>query len=234
MGCRSKWGRRPRGGEVAKSPSLEGLPALVTRSVLEHVKREVLTDHRIEQERRARENRQHKKLPRDWGKFIASLAAWDWFLNPLSFRGRTPGFGPPVSDLALSRITEFLLRIQSNAGVLIGWVTAEESGRLGGRYHCHALITGVRDLSRQFWQREAYRCFGRTRIVPFDPQRGAAFYVAKYEGKLTGNIELGGFLKGRDLSKCVQSRSVGGGQDGVESAPLLRSNFHSCLSRWHR
>ena len=194
----------------------------------------MLTDHRIELERWTRDNRERRKMPRAYGKFVAGLAAWDWFINPLSFRDRNPGFGPAMPDLALIRITEFLSRIQSDAGKLIGWVLAEEFGRLGGRYHCHVLITGVGHLSRQYWQREAYRCFGRTRIEPFDRQRGGAFYVAKYEGRLTGQIDLGGFLKGRDLSRCGQSHSVGGGQDVVKSQPLPKSFFHMCLSRRHR
>jgi hypothetical protein len=214
--------------------SLAALPMLVLQSASEHGKREMLTDHRIEQERWARECRQRRMMPRAFGMFIAGLAAWDWFINPLSFRDRNPGVGPPVPDVALIRITEFLSRVQSDAGRLIGWVIAEEFGRLCGRYHCHALITGVRDLSRQFWEREAYRCFGRTRIEPFDPQRGAAFYVAKYEGRLTGQIDLGGFLKGRDLSRCDQSHSVGGCRVVVESVPMPKGCYHMCLPRRHR
>ena len=194
----------------------------------------MLTDHRIEQERRTRENRQRSMMPKAFGMFIASLATWDWFINPLSFRDRIPGFGPPVPGIALSRLTEFLIRLQIDAGQPIGWVIAEEFGRLGSRYHCHALITGVRHLSQQFWQREAFRCFGHTKIQLFDPERGATFYVAKYEGKLTGQVDPGGFLKGRDLSKCLESRSVGGGRDVVRSEPLPRSHFHMCLPRRHR
>lgn len=135
----------------------------------------MLTDHRIEQERWARENRQRSMMPRAFGMFIASLANWDWFINPLSLRDQIPGFGPPVPGIAMNRLNEFLIRLQIDAGRLIGWVIAEELGRLRGRYHCHALITGVRHLSRQFWQREAFQCFGCTKIHLFDPKHGAAF-----------------------------------------------------------
>ena len=41
----------------------------------------MLTDHRIELERLARENRQRKLPPRAFGKFVAELAEWDWFIN---------------------------------------------------------------------------------------------------------------------------------------------------------
>ena len=194
----------------------------------------MLTDHRIELERLARENKQRKLMPRAFGKFVAELAEWAWFINPLSFRDRIAGFGPPVSNLALKGIAEFLLRVQSEARRPVGWVIAEEYGQLGGRYHSHALITGVRHLSREDWEKEAFRCFGRTQIEPFDRQRGAAFYVAKYAGKLTDRIDFGGFLKGCDLAKCVQSRSFGGCRDVVKSQPLPQSYFHRCLPRWHR
>jgi hypothetical protein len=58
--------------------------------------------------------------------------------------------------------------------------------------------------------------------------------VAKFAGKLTGKVDLGGFLKGRDLSKCEQSRSRGGGRDLTVSPSLPRSFYHECLPRWHR
>jgi hypothetical protein len=194
----------------------------------------MLTDHRIEQERWALRRRERRKLAWPFGMLIATLAPWDWFINPLSFRDQAPGAGPPALDLAFGRITEFLSRIVSDAGRSIGWVIAEEFGRLGGRYHCHALISGVQHLSRQFWQREAYRCFGQTRIELFDPKRDGAFYVAKYEGRLTGHIHFGGCLRGVDLSKCEQSHSEGGGRDRTVSPPLPSRFYRRCWHGWHR
>ena len=194
----------------------------------------MLTDYRTQQDHWVRQYKERSEIPRAFGRFIAELADWDWFINPLSFRDRIPGFGPPVPGVAMSRLNEYLMRLQITAGQPIGWVIAEEFGRLGGRYHGHALITGVRHLSLDFWRREAYRCFGRTKIELFDPSRGAAFYLTKHAGTLTGKFDLGGFLKGRDLKKCEQSRSRGGGRDVVKSPGLLKSFFHMGLPRWHR
>jgi len=194
----------------------------------------MLTDHRLLQERWARENRERCKLPRAFGTFIVGLAAWDWFINPLSFRDRTAHSGPPVPEFALSQITEYLTLIQKQAERQVGWVIAEEFGQIGGRYHCHLLITGVKHLSRDYWRREAYRRFGRTRIEIFDPKRGAAYYAAKYEGRLSGQIHFGGTLAGVDLSRCERSRSQGGGQDVVISPAFPKSAYHSCFPRWHR
>jgi hypothetical protein len=173
-------------------------------------------------------------MPKAFGLFVATLAPWNWFINPISFRDRTPGFGPPVSNLALRKINEFMLRVQGKAMGPVGWVIAEEYGQLGGRYHVHALVTGVLNLSRNEWEKEACRCFGRTQIQMFDQERGAAFYMTKCAGKLIGRIDFGGILKGRDLAKCVQSRSFGGGRDVVKSQPLPADCYHRCVPRWHR
>src|ERR1043165_116577 len=46
----------------------------------------MLIDHRRAQERWARSIREHRQLARAFGTFIANLAVWDWFVNPLTFR----------------------------------------------------------------------------------------------------------------------------------------------------
>src|SRR5437879_3222148 len=46
----------------------------------------MLIDHRTAQERWTRGIRERKRLARAFGTFIANLAAWDWFINPLTFR----------------------------------------------------------------------------------------------------------------------------------------------------
>ena len=48
----------------------------------------------------------------------------------------------------------------------IGWVIAEEFGRLGGRWHVHLLIRGVQRIRRSKWWKRAFVRFGRTRIEP--------------------------------------------------------------------
>jgi hypothetical protein len=48
----------------------------------------------------------------------------------------------------------------------IGWVIAEEFGRLGGRWHVHLLIRGATQLRRAKWWRRAFIRFGRARIEP--------------------------------------------------------------------
>ena len=174
----------------------------------------MLKDHRLEVESRALQRRRRKKLAHAFGDFIAGVAPWDWFINPITFRdgwrpsecrrGLTnPGtppilrkkrveerfrignyavYGPdprieqyrpssrnnvssgaPVPDAAIAFIQEYFALLQAAADGPIGWMIAEEFGRLGGRWHCHALVTGVSKLRRTEWWRKAYQLFGRSR-----------------------------------------------------------------------
>jgi hypothetical protein len=146
----------------------------------------------------------------------------------------SPPGGPPAPELVLDRIWQWLADIQRQASGPIGWIVVEEFGRLGGRWHCHLLIIGVSRIHPGFWQAEAFRRFGCTRIEPFDPARGAAYYAGKYAGRSLGEIHFGGTLTGVDVSSCEQSLSRGGGRDVVLSAPLSKKYFHLSLPRRHR
>ena len=164
-----------------------------------------LRDHAELQERRCRERTRRKLLPGAWGEFIAALMPWSWFVT-ITFKNGAYGCAAPPRDLAIERIEEWLTDLQAAAGGnTIGWVLAEEFGRQGGRWHCHLLISGVSHLSRRFWWQEAFRRFGRTRIDPFNRERGAAFYTAKYAAKALGEIRLGGFLGGCELNWLLHS-----------------------------
>jgi hypothetical protein len=230
----------------------------------------MLTDRRIEQERWARGRRERRKVAGAFGRFIAGLARWDWFVT-LTLRDREPqgeepwergelrreanvtiykpdprlvrykpssrfssASVPQLPEAVLRGIELWLLDVQKLAGLPIGWIIAEEFGRLGGRWHCHILVAGVSGLYRKFCWLEARRRFGYTRIEAFNPSRGAAFYTAKYAGRTLGEIHFGGTLAGKNLSRCEESHSPGGGRDVVVSAPLPKSCFHMCLPRRHR
>lgn len=224
----------------------------------------MLSDHRFEVERRAARMKYRQQLPLAFGNFIAGLADWDWFINPITFRdiqcqleprdgpGQhryghhticdpdprlkiwqstwrrqswrwAPLFGPPAPVLALTQIKEFLGELETAAGRAIGWVIGEEFGTIGGRYHCHVLIAAVGHLRRDEWWEKAYQRFGHTRIEPFDPQRAAAYYTAKYAAKQLGGLHFGGTLAGVDL-RAIEDRTPqrGGGIDVMQSHSLPR------------
>jgi hypothetical protein len=204
----------------------------------------MLTDHRIRQEHRAAERRKRKEMPRYFGEFLADLAIWDWFIC-ITFRDNwrnahrpphrpSPRSGPPCPSEALSYLLEWLADIERGAGHPIGWIIAEEFGRLGGRFHCHLLVSGVALLRRDFWWHEAYRRFGRTTLESFDREGYGAFYAAKYEAKQLGTIHFGGTLAGKRLSDLEIPSSSGGKQVVISSAQLPKTYFRLGLGRWHR
>lgn len=182
-------------------------------------------------------------LPEAWGNFLATLAPWSWFVT-ITFRD------PPNPLEAIKLIEEWLADIQAQAGGKpIGWIIAEEFGRAGGRYHCHLLISGVSHLWRRWWWDEAFRRFGRSRIEPFDPEKAAAFYAAKYAAKALGGIHPGGALAGHELQFLTHSpdgRRMWGDTQSESSAPVAthaiaapsanveKSFFRISLGRWHR
>src|ERR1700730_520093 len=151
-----------------------------------------LADHRKRQEEWAKRDQQRAKLPDAYGEFLSKLADWDLF-STITCRDILP------RDLAIARIEEWLADIQAAVcGKQIGWILAEEFGRIGGRYHCHMLVTGVGKERRTFWWNEAFRRFGRSEIRPFDPRKAAAFYAAKYAAKQLGQIQFGGLPAGHN------------------------------------
>ena len=203
-----------------------------------------LVDHSRKTERLAKERQVRAQLPDEYGGFLAGLAAWDWFVNPITFRGDAP-----CSDGAMKSIEEWLADLETHAGKPIGWLVAEEFGAVGGRWHCHALICGVSHLRRQFWWDEAFRRFGRTRIEPFDPARAGAFYAAKYAAKALGAIHFGGTLAGVELSRVVRPEGIRRSWADSLTESSLPSRTHAVtspsaniekgffrlgLGRWHR
>lgn len=79
----------------------------------------MLTDHRQLQERWAERLRRLRSVPRAYGYFLMGLEKWDWFVS-VTFADRTPGSRPPSPEVALRRVTDYLLLIQAVAGHPIG------------------------------------------------------------------------------------------------------------------
>ncbi len=130
--------------------------------------------------------------------------------------------GPPVPDQALAEINSYLFDLQSATGEPIRAMVAEEFGRIGGRYHAHALVAGVAHLRRDVWWNEAFKRFGRTRISPFDPRQGGAFYAAKYASKQLGALHFFGPMPGAALTAVIKPSYPVGGVDVMRSAEMSR------------
>jgi len=133
--------------------------------------------------------------------------------------------GPPVPDKALAEIKDFLFDLQEAAGNPIRWMVAEEFGRIGGRHHCHGLVAGVAHLRREAWWRTAFERFGRTAILPFDAEKGGAFYAAKYAAKQLGALHFGGPMPNAEFGTLLAPGPNVGGVDVVRSAEMARDEI---------
>jgi hypothetical protein len=140
------------------------------------------------------------------------------------FRGRQSP-GPPVPDRALAEIKEWLFDLQNTADQPIRWMIGEEFGNIEGRYHVHLLVSGVAHLRRDVWWEKSFEQFGRTKILPFDPQKGGAFYAAKYAAKQLGALHFGGPLPNAEFSALLNPPHAVGRLSSNPSAQMSREEF---------
>ena len=140
----------------------------------------------------------YQTLEKEMGKFLDSVAPWDLYCHityrPWPRRYINPrGFLSPIMDTpspvrARRLIREFVELLETKINSRVDYFVGEELGKLG-RFHQHILLAGdgLRDLYRrelwEWWKKRA----GRNRIEPFDPGKGAAYYLASaYPAKQTG------------------------------------------------
>lgn len=121
-------------------------------------------------------------------------------------------------------------RLHTRVSNLVGF----EAGKLTGANHWHALfaapalanISRIEEL-RPFLQKH----YGRALVLPFEPERGAGWYLAaSYIGKtrLWWAADVG-------IGRRVQHRPKrGAGVDVALSPELPRDSYHMTLGRWHR
>lgn len=131
------------------------------------------------------------ELAQAWGGWLDALGPWEWFVT-LTFRDPEPNLrtytrpGWARAKHAWKDFTEF---VEPPLGGL-RWVRAFEVQKWRGVPHVHALVAGM--SSRQFkpvsgflWKR-----YGFCRILDYDRELGANYYLAKYVTKDLGDIEF--------------------------------------------
>lgn len=110
-----------------------------------------------------------------WGEWLNAFH-WDAWCT-LTFREER---SHASATRAFERFGRWLRREGNPAA---GWFYAHEVGSYG-RLHLHALVGGLEPYtSRRALWRWWFDHYGRAQILPFDPGRGAAYYVSKYVTK---------------------------------------------------
>lgn len=122
-----------------------------------------------------------RRLNEAWGDWLATYPWQAWctltFREERTHASATRGFGS---------FTRWLRKDSPG----LGWFCAHEVGSFG-RLHLHALLGGMEPYTsrKALWKRWHDR-FGRAQILPYDPGRGAAYYVAKYVTKELSHYEI--------------------------------------------
>jgi hypothetical protein len=154
----------------------------------------------------------------------------------------------------IQRLSERLSEGLSNR---VDYFVGFEAGPLSGANHFHALLAAngiLRQMSleaellRQYRERGKsaqdfarneqlllwgylYRTAGRSLILPFDPGRGAGWYIA---AEYVGKKQLDWDISFEDGARPPRSPTKGGNSDLMKSAELGRDFYHMTLGRWHR
>jgi len=132
-----------------------------------------------------------RELMQAWGSWLSSKWDWDWFVT-LTFRD--PATDNPYWTkigwaYAKNAWRGFVRALGQQAGEIY-WFRATEFQRWRGVPHFHALVGGVGKLRRDEAWSWWFERYGFARILPYDPTKGAGYYLCKYVTKELGDIEF--------------------------------------------
>jgi len=125
---------------------------------------------------------------------------WDWFATltfrdpPQNSRGWTkPGWG--YTGRAWDK---FMVNLGETKGMHdLSWVRGREYQQWRGVPHFHALISRVKDLRRMDFVDWWFQNYGIARILPYDRELGAGYYLSKYVTKELGDVKFSDSLIGK-------------------------------------
>lgn len=138
------------------------------------------------------------ELLRAWGDFANGLDDWDWFIT-ITFRPEHPASTAPAKKAewqAWHALDRFVEQGRPAVGD-VRWIAALEYQKARGVPHVHALLAGVAKEAFKPAAAWAWHQFGFTRILEYDPRRGAAAYLTKYVLKELGDVRVSPNLRRR-------------------------------------
>jgi hypothetical protein len=150
-----------------------------------------------------------QELKRAWGVWADEVGqrkgGYDWYAT-LTFRDRTPaeqkaGWTKVGWSYSRKACDTFLRHLGEEKGLQdTWWLRCREIQQDRGVPHYHALIGGVKDLRRDEAWSWWFERYGFARILPYESQLGASFYLCKYVTKDMGDVEFSQNLR-QDLTR---------------------------------
>jgi len=153
-----------------------------------------------------------KKIGQAFGEWIDGMASWEWYAT-LTFRDpqnpELPNWtkvGWIAAHNALKKLNNALVMELNYINPL--WVAVMELQRRGVP-HWHALVANVADQRRMSWVDWWYEHYGIARILPYQQELGARYYLGKYLTKEVADIRFSPALTAA-LSRTARDLTSGG------------------------
>jgi hypothetical protein len=133
----------------------------------------------------------NSELKQAWGEWLGELCDWDWFVTmTLKNPKGIPTWDKPGFASAKRAWGEFTKKSRPALGEL-KWVRMFEIQPWRGVPHVHALVgntdPSVRRMDLVDW---AWERWGIARVLEYDHELGARFYLTKYVTKQIADIEF--------------------------------------------
>jgi hypothetical protein len=153
-----------------------------------------------------------------WGDWVDQVGGrkggWDWFAtltfkpvlpryrdftehSGILYQGRTvkmlerPGYDKPGWGYSEGACNKFLAAVGEQKGLGdFWWFRAREIQPWRGVPHWHLLLGGVKDLLREEAWSWWFPKYGQARVLPYQAELGARFYLCKYVTKELGDISF--------------------------------------------
>jgi len=134
-----------------------------------------------------------EQISQAFGNWIDNMAAWQWFAT-LTFRDprdpRFPGWtqvGWKAAHNALNSFNNALVMELDYINPV--WVACMELQHRGVP-HWHLLVSNVGEQRRMSWVDWWFEHYGIARILPYQEELGARFYLGKYLTKEVADIRF--------------------------------------------
>lgn len=132
-------------------------------------------------------------VSQELGKWLEDKANWDWYAT-LTFRDPNNPKYPNWSKVgwkfahnALKSLNNALIRLEDGQNPV--WVAVMEFQERGVP-HWHALVANVAGEKRMAWVDWWFDRYGIARILPYQQELGARYYLGKYLTKEVADIQF--------------------------------------------
>lgn len=134
-----------------------------------------------------------EEICQEFGRWIDGMAAWEWYAT-FTFRDPADPRFPDWTKVGWKSAHNALVRWHNALVMAMDylnplWVGVMELQQRGVP-HWHALVANVAEQRRMSWVDWWFENYGIARILPYDQELGARYYLGKYLTKEVADIRF--------------------------------------------